>query len=238
MLAANPLHLGTWVTALRPVREPLLKPLGEVFRVAKSAERREFAATVLADYAGDKPDTLADLLLDADPKQYALLFPVLQRDREQAVESIRRALKANVKADAPQPERERQARRQASSAVALLQLGIPDDAWKLFRHLSDPEARSQLVWRSGLLGVDPKLILRRLDQEKDVSARRALILTLGEYTGEQLPPEVRDPLTVKLLQWYRDDPDPGIHGAIDWLLRHGKEGLEARPLDWGQAKRS
>src|SRR5207244_3578816 len=42
------------------------------------------------------------------------------------------------------------------------------------------------------------------------------------------------PLVQKLLDWYCDDPDAGIHGAIDWLLRHGKEGPVARPLDWGQ----
>jgi hypothetical protein len=30
-------------------------------------------------------------------------------------------------------------------------------------------------------------------------------------------------------------PDPGIHGAIDWLLRHGQEGSVPRPLDWGGA---
>jgi hypothetical protein len=47
---------------------------------------------------------------------------------------------------------------------------------------------------------------------------------------------VRQPLVQKLLAWYRDDPDPGIHGAIDWLLRHKKEGPHDRPLDWGQAK--
>jgi formylglycine-generating enzyme required for sulfatase activity len=38
------------------------------------------------------------------------------------------------------------------------------------------------------------------------------------------------------LAWYRDDPDPGIHGAIDWLLRHPVEGPVTRPLDWGRRK--
>ena len=47
---------------------------------------------------------------------------------------------------------------------------------------------------------------------------------------------VREPLVKKLLAWYRDDLDAGIHGAIDWLLRHGKEGPDKRPLDWGQGK--
>jgi formylglycine-generating enzyme required for sulfatase activity len=85
------------------------------------------------------------------------------------------------------------------------------------------------------LGIDPRLLVRRLEGEKDASARSALIVSLGEFTGEQLPQEVRRPLVDKLLGWYRDDPDPGIHGAIDWLLRQGTEGPVDRPLDWGQA---
>jgi formylglycine-generating enzyme required for sulfatase activity len=40
-----------------------------------------------------------------------------------------------------------------------------------------------------------------------------------------------------LLKWYREDGDTGIHGAIDWLLRHDKDGLEDRPLKWGQAEK-
>src|SRR5207249_2865302 len=106
----------------------------------------------------------------------------------------------------------------------------------LFRHTPEPEARSQLVWRAVLHGVEPLKLVRRLETEKDTSARRALLVALGDSTGEQLPAAVRAPLTRKLLAWYRDDPDAGIHGAIDWLLRHGKEGPVARPLDWGQAK--
>jgi formylglycine-generating enzyme required for sulfatase activity/tRNA A-37 threonylcarbamoyl transferase component Bud32 len=516
LLGANTLHLGTWLQALRPVGGSLLKSLAKDYREAKSPQRREFAATVVADYAARQPDLLADLLLDADPKQYAVLFPVLQKYRDQAIERLRRevrgegywndppldpgwaapgeGLRREIEAaegilaerwaltqslplghwaavaeglracgyrpvrlrpweqqgkvqvaavwardgrpfqaltgltaaavrerdaalrkdgllpaevagyttgkevrfaavwvkpvqkaaarilvgvsaaehqaahksykderffplavqsvpgsgeatrfcgvwwngggapkdgvvigededsykgrvllaeqllvdvsitpgnDKPyasvwnadpnreaaeshglsvaahlqrcrelaaqgyrpaalsvssggagktvtasawhrpfpkQPERERLARRLATAAVALLQLEAPADAWPLYRHRPDPEARSQLVWRGGLLRLDPLLLIKRLDEETDVSARRALILALGEYTGEQLPAAVRKPLTAKLLAWYRDDPSPGVHGAIDWLLRHGKEGPLARPLDWGQAK--
>ncbi len=241
LLSANPLHLGTWVQALRPVRESLLGPLSKEYREAKSAERREFAATVLADYAADKPDVLAQLLLDADPKQYALLFPVLHRYREQAVARMRRELaqRAEDGNDPPLPkreEREQLARRQATAAVTLLKMDAPEDAWPLYRHRPDPEVRSQLLWRGGLLGLDPKKLVQRLEVEQDVSAQRALILALGEFNGEQLPESVRRPLVQKLLTMYREHPDPGMHGAIDWLLRHGKEGPVDRSLDWGQRK--
>jgi formylglycine-generating enzyme required for sulfatase activity len=82
--------------------------------------------------------------------------------------------------------------------------------------------------------VSPELILGRLEVEKDVSARRALILSLGGFTAEALPAQSRKPFVARLLRWYRDDPDSGIHSAIDWLLRHGRQGLSDRRIDWEQ----
>jgi formylglycine-generating enzyme required for sulfatase activity len=80
------------------------------------------------------------------------------------------------------------------------------------------------------------MLIEQLKAETDASARRALILGLGEYGPEQLPGPVRREVTALLLRWYRDDPDAGVHGAIDWLLRHGQEGPDRRKLDWDQAK--
>jgi formylglycine-generating enzyme required for sulfatase activity len=131
---------------------------------------------------------------------------------------------------------ETRAKEQATAAATLLRLGEPTDTWPLFRHSPDPTARSHLVQRCNLLGVDAMTLVRRLENEKDVSARRALIVALGDYTEKDLPAPDRASLVEKLLGWYRDDPDPGVHGAIDWLLRQGKEGPVERPLDWGQAK--
>jgi serine/threonine protein kinase len=84
-LAANPLHLGTWKAALEPVRGPLLTPLAEAFRTSTEPERRRLVATLVADYAADQPDTLTDLLADADERQYTVLFPKVQAHRDRAV---------------------------------------------------------------------------------------------------------------------------------------------------------
>jgi formylglycine-generating enzyme required for sulfatase activity len=89
--------------------------------------------------------------------------------------------------------------------------------------------------RSGSNPCNPSVIVRRLETETDVSARRALILSLGKFTGEQLSITKRKPLIAKLLRWYRSDPDPGIHAAIDWLLRYGRQGERPRALDWRQS---
>jgi formylglycine-generating enzyme required for sulfatase activity/tRNA A-37 threonylcarbamoyl transferase component Bud32 len=239
MLAADPLYLAGWMNALRPVRAMLAMPLAEVFRTAEETDRRALAATVLADYAADRPDFLADLLLDADARQYALLYPLLEeRFRVPTVERMRREVRGEGLVRRPRSRSdqslERLAQRQATTGVTLMKLGLLEDVWPLFRHRPDPEVRSQLIHRAGLLAVDMRQILHRLEEEKDVSARRALILTLGEATGEQVPEEVRAPLCKKLLTWFREDPDPGIHAALDWLLRHDHEGSEARPFDWNQ----
>jgi formylglycine-generating enzyme required for sulfatase activity len=133
-------------------------------------------------------------------------------------------------------EQARQARRQATAGATLLHLGQPGPVWPLFRHAPDSTARSYLVLRAGLLRAPARLLVKRLEEEQDASARRALVVALGEYGEKDLPAEVRGPLVKRLLGWYRDDPDAGTHGAIDWLLRHGKEGREDRPLDWGRSK--
>ncbi len=136
----------------------------------------------------------------------------------------------------PAAEKERLASRQATAAAAMLYLKEPEDVWTLLRHSPDPTVRSYLVERMSSRGVDPRLLVERLEVEKDVSARRSLILALGDYPEKHLPAAMRGPLVKKLLAWYRNEPDAGIHGAIDWLLRHGKEGPADRPLDWGGVK--
>jgi formylglycine-generating enzyme required for sulfatase activity len=135
----------------------------------------------------------------------------------------------------PDRARDALAGRQANAAVALYLYGDTDRVWPLFRHSPEPTRRTYLIHRLAPLGADPLPLVRRLDQESDVSARRALILCLGEFQGARLPPEVRQRLVPRLLDAYRTDPDPGIHSAIDWLLRWGKEGPTPRNLDWGQA---
>src|SRR5262249_7361829 len=110
--------------------------------------------------------------------------------------------------------RDARARRQAQAAALLFQLGQPERVWPLLRHGPDPRVRSFLLERLELPGTDPEALWRRLGQERDVSARRVLILGLSG-----LPAARRGAAAERLLADYRDDPDPGIHSAADWLLR-------------------
>jgi hypothetical protein len=197
LLEANPLHLGLWTNALGPVKGALLAPLEEVSRGRKLAERREVAATVLADYACDRPELLVRLIGDADPKQFALLLPLLQKDREKALSLLRQELARRPPAGADEKDRVALAQRQANSAVALLQLGDPDRVWPLLRHNHYPDRRSYLVARLAPLGIDVGALVRRLEEEQDVSARRARPQPAGgsgrshECGGGGRPPTAR-----------------------------------------------
>jgi hypothetical protein len=98
-LAANPRHLGTWKKALEPVRMALLPALTKVFRETTEANHRYLLAMLLADYAADRPEMLLELLLDADPRQYAVLFPMVREQRESAVAALNRELDRSLTPD-------------------------------------------------------------------------------------------------------------------------------------------
>jgi formylglycine-generating enzyme required for sulfatase activity len=244
LLAANPLHLGLWTKALRPVADALVGPLAEVFRQHPQADRRVMAATVLADYAAGRADVLADLAADANPEQYAVLRPLLHKHRALVLGLLEKELSREAPPEDRVTARDALARRQAQAAVALVQLGRGEAVWPLLRHSPDPSRRSYLLHGLAMLGTDPVALLRRLDAEPDLSARRALLLALGGYAEAQLPARERAALVAGLLRDYRDHPDPGLHGAAEWLLRrwgHAREleqvagGLRGRPAgkrDW------
>jgi formylglycine-generating enzyme required for sulfatase activity len=130
------------------------------------------------------------------------------------------------------------AKRKAQAAVALLQLGHAEPVWPLFRHQSDPGLRTALSNQFCLLGVSPTVLLQRLKTEPDPSARRAFILCLGSYLEKTVDYQVRESLAEELLDSYRNDPDPGIHSALDWLLRRWGRGAKIARIDGELASQS
>jgi formylglycine-generating enzyme required for sulfatase activity/predicted Ser/Thr protein kinase len=236
LLANDIVFLRDWLDGLRPIRQLMLKPLCRSFRDKDKVAERLVAANILADYAADQVKVLADLIMDADTGQHEVLFPKLLIVREQAIDLMKEVLKSQSPATATEAAKDTLAHRQARAAVVLLKLGHAEPTWRLFQHSKDPSIRSLLLHELGPLQADPQVLIARLRVEPEVSAKRALILSLGEFTAEQLPDAQRQGLVPLLLDWYRAEPDPGIHGAIDWLLRHAKEGPLARQIDWRQAK--
>jgi formylglycine-generating enzyme required for sulfatase activity len=116
------------------------------------------------------------------------------------------------------------ARRQAAAAVALLQLGSPDAVWPLLRLSRDPRIRAGLIHFLAPAATDAGLLLDRLAAEKDVSARRALLLALAQYADLPGGPGQADAAAGPAADLYEKDPDAGIHSAARFLLqKYGRQ---------------
>lgn len=129
----------------------------------------------------------------------------------------------------PEVAKETLARRQANAAVAPLKMGKAENVWPLLKQSPDPRLRSWIINLLSPLKSTPDDVVRQLSKETDVSIRRALVLILGEF-GESSQLD-RDELSQQLLDWYRNDPDPGIHSATEWVLRLWAREAEMAAID-------
>jgi formylglycine-generating enzyme required for sulfatase activity/tetratricopeptide (TPR) repeat protein len=157
------------------------------------------------------------------------------------------------------------AERQARAAVALVRMGKAEEVWSLLRHSADPRLRSFIINWLNPLGADPRTVAAEFDRidpnakptpapgqqrieailfHPETSQRRALILALGTYGVEGLSLGEREPLSAKLLDLCRNDPDAGIHGAAEWTLRKWGQQDKVKELDtqlirqkdWGERR--
>jgi hypothetical protein len=238
LVLENPVFLGQWSEAFRPVKDRLLPQLSEIFRdrLPERTAERNLAASLLADYAALQPQILADLLMDADEKQFAVIYPKFAEQGERGVSILTSELGKELKSH---EAKETLAKRKANAAVALLRMNQPFKVWPLLKHSPDPRVRSYLIHRLSPLGADSGTIIKQLDLESDITIRRALILSLGEYTEKELPQEARTALLPKVQEMYRTAIDPGLHASAEWLLRTWKQEpwLTQVNLAWAKDKR-
>jgi serine/threonine protein kinase/formylglycine-generating enzyme required for sulfatase activity len=239
LVSESPLALSQWLAAIdrdkdgHPpfhVRSALSPYLGKTFRESGKPTERVMASNILATFVADRVADLFDLVLDADPEEYRQFVLLLRQHSQAAIPLLLREI------DRPVPSEETDAdalvRRQAQAAVTLLRLEWPEPVWPLLKRSPDPSRRTYLIHDMAKLGADPKHLINRLLTETDISVRRALILSLGEFDRTQITDRDREALVSRLLDWYRNDPDPGIHSALDWLLRNSRKGPGPRQLDW------
>jgi len=221
LVQENPIFSGLWSEAFRPVKDRLIPALSATFRDAnpERAAERSLATNLLADYAADQPGVLADLLLDADERQFGIIFPRFKKQSKEGLAFLNDEIERRAAPGANDAAKEALAKRQANAAVALLEMNGESKFWPLLRHTPDPRGRSYLIHRFGQLGADPNALISRLNGEADLSIRRALILSLGEYGEQSLPASSRARLIADLQEVYTTAADPGLHAAVEWLLR-------------------
>jgi serine/threonine protein kinase len=132
---------------------------------------------------------------------------------------------------AGEEERESLTERRCRVAWILVSLGKEEWVWPLFQQTADSDLRAELIhcyFPDRRSERWTKVVLDRLDREADDSARRALLLHLGEREGPIAiwPAQNSPDFVTKLLPWYREHPDPGVHSSLEWLLRRLPRGSE------------
>jgi formylglycine-generating enzyme required for sulfatase activity len=245
--SVNPVFLGPWIEALKPLSHRLTQPLARIFRDPQRSDLdRSHVANILADYAADDQGLLALFTVDAEPRDFPALFSLASRRPSIAVPVWASELRKPYPVKKPNPasnleaEKDRLAERQARAAIGLIRLGESRDIWPLLAHGPDPRLRSFILNWLKPLGVNAESVVaefQRLDArprpvrspyqwplvemlfDSETSMRRSLILALGTYGRDEVSSDVRDALVSRLLALYSTDPDPGIHGASAWTLR-------------------
>jgi len=208
-----------WREALRPAKAQLLKSLGLIYRDKNRLDNpRLYAAETLADYVSDDRDQLFDLLADAEPFQFMLIFGKFANYKPELVALAQKELGKQPAAEASDVDKESLAQRQANAAVALYHLGEYETVWPLLKWNPDPRVRSYIIHWLHELGANPQPIAERLGSEPDLSIRRALVLSLGEF-----PLIVDDALATQLEEIYQAADDPGLHAAAEWLLGQAQQ---------------
>jgi eukaryotic-like serine/threonine-protein kinase len=232
-------YLSAWLDALRPVRQQLFTPLSTICRDAgrRDAER-SLATDVLADCAADQPAVPADVLMDADDKQFAVVFPKLVARSDQALPVLTGEIDRQLPPEAADDAKEVLAKRKANAAVALLRMRQPAKVWPMLRRTppDDPRTRSYVIHRLAALGVDVADLVRRLDGEPDVTARRALLLAIGEFGEAGASSDASRAELPKVQAMYRNEADAGLHAAAEWLLRqwHQEAWLAQENEQWAK----
>ena len=201
LVSMHALLVGPWLEILLPVRGALTAPLASIFRDRNRSETvRSLTTDILADYARDDPERLAELIMSSEPPAFLTLFPVVERQSIRVIPALRAELarRASVARDDPaldpsgakpgpvpanDQDKDELAERQTRAAVTLLRLGHADEVWPLLRHGSDPRLRSFIVNGLKPMGVDPKMIVAALDRS-DSSPRFAERGESGQRLGE------------------------------------------------------
>jgi formylglycine-generating enzyme required for sulfatase activity len=187
-----------------------------------------------------EPKLLAELLLDADEKQFVVIYPKFQEQGERGLPVLMGAIDRALPPDAKDEAKENLAKRQANAAVALLRMNQAGNVWPLLKQRADPRVRSYLIHRFAPLGAEAQALVTRLVDEPDVTIRRALILSLGpeEFGAAAWTPEAKQRLVDQLQELYRTAADPGLHAATEWLLRQWQhdDWLRQTNAAWAKGK--
>ncbi|MEM6470938.1 MAG: protein kinase [Planctomycetota bacterium] len=217
LLEADRSESDIWIASIHPLRDrlgPELQSRRSNAAVTGRSQQRTLARALGSVYADDVAQ-LTSLLVDASQIEFAELAPSLLAHPDATLQSIPDAKKRAT--DDPNEWFE-QARQTANIATLRLLLGSTQE-FSLLGESSDPTVRSYIIHNYGHGGGGADALLQALRKTDAPAIRAGLLLALGEVAREEFSNETFDETTRVALRMFRDDPDPSVHSAAEWLLR-------------------
>src|SRR5262249_1909608 len=94
LVAVESGSLAAWLDIFHPIRGRLMRPIVAIFRDEALPEWQHVnSASILSDFAEADPESLANLLMEADARAFRNLFPAAIRLKEQISPVFRGELK-------------------------------------------------------------------------------------------------------------------------------------------------
>ena len=230
-ISLDPSIIGKLVRSFDPVQHDLFPALAEEYRDTPvppsdpaKATRRTIVMAILDEFKQTTRE-LAELLKDTfvGPRlvKYLAQIKSLGPPAVQAIqEELERPIALDIEEN-PENAADTEATRRSRLAVALFGAGRRDLVWSYFGDKEHPGFREEFIRRLPRLSAEVRAaILERLPLEKEPAIRRGMIESLASFSAESVAEEIPRPTRVWLLEQYRNDPDPGVHGSIGWFLRN------------------
>ena len=202
LVVQHPLDIGTFTLALWPAREALISSLVSQFRdPLQEPITREVTAGILARFAAEEPETLVDLVVEAEPSEFRLILPALQSHSAAALPRLETIAIQPVNFEQLATEQSSQSkhdvertydaaqRRRACAIIAMWQLGDVDTLLASLGYDSDPALRAWLIELSAPLGVPANVLWTHANSTLDSGVRQALLA--GPWSTRLCPADVR-----------------------------------------------
>jgi hypothetical protein len=135
MVAVRPVVVPAWLEALRPVRHSLTPPLWAILEQCPDTER-SLVTSIVLDYMEGRPEELANLLMEADPKAFLSLFPIAKESERDIVKVLRTEIGKKPGEKSDEGTRDHLARRQARAVATMFRLGKADEIRPLLKHVN------------------------------------------------------------------------------------------------------
>ena len=210
----------TWINALKPASPQLQDAVLAELSKAATLESARIGALFLSELDSGAEGLLVEGLAVANAPQYRAIVEQLRIDPEHALPLVLNKLAEMNVQEPGEQQLETHRERQANLVVASFELGdrtMLRDASKL---AADPRLRTYVVHAMHPDRVDRTTFLPLIFEEPgDLALRNVALSAACHHADVPVNSTLHDRLLQRLLQIYRNEPDPESHSVSGQLLR-------------------